>query len=279
MHVFTTIQEMRSWVKTQKMAQKTIGFVPTMGALHQGHIALTELARNHCDQTVVSIFVNPSQFGPNEDFNRYPRNTAQDLALCEAQQVAAVFLPDVDELYPEESFINFSIHTLNAYLCGPSRPGHFEGVLQIVNKLFNIVQPDLAIFGQKDYQQFKIIEHFTISSNQSVQLILCPTVREADGLALSSRNDYLSASERSRAPLIYESLLELQDLINAGASLSASRQQIVTKLEHSGFKVDYVHIVSEKDLQPVNDFKDTIVLSIAAYLGKTRLIDNLLIEP
>jgi pantoate--beta-alanine ligase len=279
MHVFTTIQEMHTWVKTQKMAQKTIGFVPTMGALHQGHLALTDHASKHCDHTVVSIFVNPTQFGPNEDFHRYPRNTAQDLALCENQQVSAVFLPDVKVLYPDKSYITFTIHTLNAYLCGPSRPGHFEGVVQIVNKLFNIVQPDFAILGQKDYQQFKIIEHFTISSNQSVQLLLCPTVRESDGLALSSRNAYLSEAERKRAPMIYACLLELRDLIRSGASISASKQQIISKLEHNGFKVDYVDIVSERNLQPINEFNDTLVLAIAAYLGKTRLIDNLLIEP
>ncbi len=278
MHVLSSIQEMRLWVKEKRRAQNTIGFVPTMGALHRGHLALIELAHKHCDHTIVSIFVNPTQFGPNEDFNRYPRSTEQDLALCKAHKVSAVFLPDARELYPESNYIDFSIHTLNSFLCGPSRPGHFEGVLQIVNKLFNIVDPDIAVFGQKDYQQYKIIEHLTLSTNQSVTLILCPTVREEDGLALSSRNAYLTEEERLRAPLIYTSLIELRDLIIKGNDFYQSIQIITSKLELSGFRVDYLSIVSESDLQPVNYFKGTVVLAIATYLGKTRLIDNLLIE-
>lgn len=278
MHVFSTIQEMRFWVNSQKRTQHISGLIPTMGALHRGHQTLIELAQHHCDLTVVSIFVNPTQFGPGEDYNRYPRNTEQDLALCEALQVSAVFLPDANELYPELAYIHFSIRTLTNTLCGPSRPGHFEGVLQIVNKLFNIVQPERAVFGQKDYQQFKIIEHLTLSTNQSVQLLLCPTVRESDGLALSSRNAYLNDFERERAPLIYACLLELRDLILMGKDFHTSRQQIMTTLENNGFIIDYVSIVSEHDLQPVNDFNGNIVLAIAAYLGKTRLIDNLLIN-
>jgi len=265
-------------VKSQKQLNKTIGFVPTMGALHQGHLALVERAHKHCDQTVVSIFVNPTQFGPNEDYQRYPRNTDHDLALCEAQQVAAVFLPKATHLYPEKNYIDFKINTLNSFLCGPSRPGHFEGVLQIVNKLFNIAQPDYAFFGQKDYQQFKIIEHLTISTNQSVQLVLCPTVRETDGLALSSRNAYLSDTDRQRAPQMHACLLELRELIRQGEDMNLSVQSMITKLERNGFKVDYLQIVSANDLQPVNDLNGAIVIAIAAYLGKTRLIDNLLIE-
>ncbi len=200
---------MRTWVRSKRTQGHTIGFVPTMGALHDGHISLVHRSRELTDVTVVSIFVNPTQFGPNEDLSRYPRPFEEDLEKCRAAGVSAVFHPSPDEMYGRGSFIGFNLHKLGDHLCGASRPGHFSGVIQVVNKLFNIVQPDVAVFGQKDYQQYRILEQMVVEFNHPLRMVMHPTVRADDGLALSSRNRYLSETERSLAPRIYKEINQI----------------------------------------------------------------------
>lgn len=275
-----TIEETRSFVRTKKQEGKLIGFVPTMGALHEGHASLMKKAKSHCDVLVVSIFVNPTQFGPNEDFSRYPRTFEQDLETCQKNGADFIFNPDINEVYDEKRFINFSIDQLGNHLCGKSRPGHFNGVVQVVNKLFNIVKPDISFFGQKDIQQFRILEQMVKEFNHDIKIVMGETVRATDGLALSSRNRYLSSDERIIAPSLYQTLLRIRDQVIAGVKPSDAIAQALSNFEHSGLKTDYLEIVDYDSLQPAEHVSlgMTYVIAGAIFLGKTRLIDNLIFE-
>lgn len=279
--VCRTIEEVRNKIEDIKREGRSVGFVPTMGALHEGHISLFRHAAKHTDVTVASIFVNPEQFGPTEDFDSYPRQLEEDLDVCRIEGVAVVFVPDRDEIYEEEKYLQIQIQQLNKHLCGASRPGFFEGILLIVNKLFNIIEPDVAVFGQKDYQQFRIIERMVKEFNHPVKLVMAPIVRANDGLALSSRNAYLNDTQRLAAPGLYRSLSYLADQIKSGIdkpALLVSHQK--DELEAKGVKVDYLNIFSADTLQPVTELEKGhhYLIAGAAWLGKTRLIDNVLIE-
>lgn len=276
-----TIEEVRAEIRRLKADGKRIGFVPTMGALHEGHLSLIRSARQHADAVVVSIFVNPEQFGPNEDFDSYPRELQEDLEKCEQEEVAIAFTPERNDVYDEKKYLRIEINELNRHMCGQSRPGFFEGILLIVNKLFNIIQPDVTVFGQKDIQQFQIIQQMVREFNHNVELVMQPIQRANDGLALSSRNAYLNEEERQIAPGLYRSLRYIQKQIEGGIknpSLLISHQK--SELEAKGFKIDYLGMFSFQTLQPVDELKNSekYILAGAAYLGKTRLIDNILID-
>lgn len=281
MNVCRTVDEIRTEIASLKSDGKSVALVPTMGALHDGHLRLIREAHEHADEVVVSIFVNPAQFGPNEDFDSYPRELEQDLEKCRNENVSLVFAPNRDDVYDEESFLKIEIGTLNKHMCGGSRPGFFEGILLIVNKLFNITTPDLALFGQKDIQQFQIISRMVMEFNHAVQLKMVPIVRASDGLALSSRNAYLSAEERVTAPGLYRCLTYIERQIRDGVDepgLLISHQK--SELEAKGFRIDYLGMFSLKTLQPAETLVagESYILAGAAWLGETRLIDNILIE-
>ncbi len=262
---------------------KTIGFVPTMGYLHKGHLSLVEQARKENDIVVVSIFVNPIQFGPNEDFDRYPRDLQRDLTLLEPYNVDYVFYPSVQEMYPTEFSVYVDETKLSKYLCGASRPGHFRGVCTVVNKLFNIVRPTRAYFGQKDAQQFRILRRMVENLNMDVEMVEMPIVREEDGLAMSSRNVYLKPEERVEATRLYRSLKRAQELIKSGErDVLKIKDEIRKVLDHPFLRIDYVEIVSESNLEPVENLKDfegkKIIIALAVFVGKARLIDNTIIK-
>ena len=277
-----SIQEIREQVNHLKSEGKKVAFVPTMGALHDGHLSLIRMAHKHADAIVVSIYVNPEQFAPHEDFGTYPRTIDADLKLCKEENVAVVFMPDTETMYGSgKKYFTIDIEELNVHLDGGSRPGYFQGIALVVNKLFNIVNPDIAVFGQKDYQQFRIIEQMVKEFNHPVELLMAPIGRAEDGLALSSRNAYLSSEERALAPSLYRALTYVAQQIQNGVmepSLLISHQQ--DELEAKGFENDYLSVYSLDTLQPVDKLStgNKYVLAIAAYLGKTRLIDNLILE-
>lgn len=277
-----SISEIRELVDTLKKEGKKVAFVPTMGALHDGHLSLIKMAHKHADAIVVSIYVNPEQFSPHEDFGTYPRTIEQDLKLCKEENVDVVFMPDTETMYGSgKKYFSIKIDELNIHLDGGSRPGYFQGIALVVNKLFNIVNPDIAVFGQKDYQQFRIIEQMVREFNHDVKLLMAPIGRAEDGLALSSRNAYLSKEERTLAPSLYRSLTYVAQQIKNGVmdpQLLIRHQQ--DELEAKGFKNDYLSVYSLDTLQPVEHLSQNnqYVLAIAAYLGKTRLIDNLILE-
>lgn len=276
-----TIESIRTEIKALKKSGKKIGLVPTMGALHEGHLSLIRTARQHAEVVVVSIFVNPEQFGPNEDFESYPRELETDLQRCEKEGVSLVFAPNRGDVYDETKYLRIEIDELNKHMCGESRPRFFEGILLIVNKLFNIITPDVALFGQKDLQQFQIIKRMVQEFNHDVELVMGEIVRANDGLALSSRNAYLSDKERKTAPGLYRALKYIKKQIDNGVTtplLLVEHQK--SELEAKGFKIDYLGLFSLATLQPVNTLKEdeTYILAGAVWLGKTRLIDNILIE-
>lgn len=277
-----SIQEIREQVNHLKSKGKKVAFVPTMGALHDGHLSLIRMAHKHADAIVVSIYVNPEQFAPHEDFGTYPRTIEADLKLCKEENVDVVFMPDTETMYGSgKKYFSIDIEELNLHLDGGSRPGYFQGIALVVNKLFNIVNPDIAVFGQKDYQQFRIIEQMVKEFNHPVELLMAPIGRAEDGLALSSRNAYLSQEERALAPSLYRALTYVAQQIHNGVmepSLLISHQQ--DELEAKGFENDYLSVYSLDTLQPVDKLStgNKYVLAIAAYLGKTRLIDNLILE-
>lgn len=275
MKIVKRVDEAREVIGKIKVKGKTVGFVPTMGALHKGHISLVERAKNECDFTVMSIFVNPLQFGPNEDFNKYPRPFEKDALLAKEAGVDLLFAPEVEEMVPGEPLAYVDIEKLSNNLCGLSRPGHFRGVCTIVSKLFNILTPDKAYFGKKDIQQLIIIKKMVYDLNFNVEIIPCPIVRELDGLAMSSRNSYLSESERKDA-------LILSKAIKRGASLYKNGETFADNIikeikymikEVPTSRIDYVKIVDEK-MNDVKIIKDSDILALAVYIGKTRLIDN-----
>ncbi len=257
-----------------------VGFVPTMGALHEGHLSLIRLAARESDRVVVSIFVNPTQFGPHEDFAQYPRDTDADLAKCRRAGAAMVFLPSVEEIYPPDATVFVDENRLAQGLCGASRPGHFRGVLTVVAKLLHIVAPDVAVFGRKDAQQLALIRRMVRDLDWPVTILPGPTVREPDGLALSSRNRYLSPSERQDALSLYQTLQLAGQAYQAGERDASRLRQILTRhLEQvPGIRLDYVAIVDSATLEPVATLQNGTLIALAARVGQTRLIDNLLLE-
>lgn len=276
-----TLHELREAVVTARRDGQRIGFVPTMGNLHDGHIALIERARTVSDFVVASIFVNPLQFGAGEDLDSYPRTLAADQQRLEAAGCTLLFAPNVSEMYPDgmpgQTLV--SVPGVSAGLCGDSRPGHFEGVATVVTKLFNMVQPDVAVFGQKDFQQLAVIRKMVRDLNMPIEIIGQPTVRAEDGLALSSRNGYLSAEQRALAPALYQILQQLADALHDGEqnypALTAEGSRL---LELSGFEPDYLEIRHPLTLQPATRADRQLVIVAAARLGTTRLIDNLLVD-
>lgn len=271
----TTIQGLTASLAPARTTKKLIGFVPTMGNLHEGHLTLVRAAKKICDVVVVSIFVNPIQFGAGEDFDSYPRTLEQDSRLLADVGCDIIFAPSVDQMYGKQPRLtNISVSQITNDLCGKSRPGHFDGVAVVVTKLFNIVQPDYAFFGQKDYQQLAVIRQLVQDLNIPLEVIGVPIVRAADGLALSSRNGYLSEEQRSIAPKIYQLLKQAEVGLREGQSLSQVLANISMELTQAGFVVDYVE-ARQPNLQPIEEFDRDLVLFIAAKLGSTRLIDNL----
>ncbi|KRI79185.1 pantoate--beta-alanine ligase [Acinetobacter pittii] len=271
----TTIQGLAASLNPARAARKIIGFVPTMGNLHEGHLTLVREAKKLCDVVVVSIFVNPTQFGPGEDFDNYPRTLEQDSRLLADVGCDIIFAPSVEQMYgTQPRLTNISVSQITDALCGSSRPGHFDGVALVVTKLFNIVQPNYAFFGQKDYQQLAVIRQFVQDLNIPLEVIGVPIVRAADGLALSSRNGYLSPEQRQAAPVIYQSLKQAEQQLHRGKDLQQVLEDIKTQLTDNGFVVDYVE-ARQSNLLPATQFDRDIVLFVAAKLGATRLIDNL----
>jgi len=280
MLITRTIAETRAALARARAQGRRIGFVPTMGYLHEGHLRLIDIARQHSDFVVVSIFVNPTQFGPHEDFASYPRDFERDRKLCEARGTDLIFAPEVSEIYPERSLITFQIEKLADRLCGARRPGHFNGVVLVVSKLFNIVQPDIAVFGQKDAQQLIIIKRLVQDLNFPVRIIAAPTVREPDGLAMSSRNVYLSPTQRAQSTVLYKSLQRAKALIESG---ERDPQQIIAEMRKliatvSEAKIDYIEIVRVSDLQPIEKLDGLVLIALAVYFGKARLIDNIILD-
>lgn len=255
-----------------------IGFVPTMGNLHAGHYSLVALARRHADRVVASVFVNPTQFGPKEDFARYPRTPEQDRAGLEAHQCNVLFAPAIEEVYPHgpQETVTISVPVVTQPLEGAMRPGHFDGVATVVAKLFNLVQPDVAVFGRKDYQQLLTIRRLVRDLAFPIQIIAAPILRETNGLAMSSRNQYLSAEERERAAAIYATLRAMRDALGAGATIETTGANARATLAAAGFRVDYAEVRRAADLgMPETGSRVDLVALIAAWLGSTRLIDNL----
>ncbi len=281
MNIIHGIEDLRNTLKKHRLQGKTIGFVPTMGALHEGHLSLMKEAREASDILVASVFVNPTQFAPSEDFEAYPRNLEHDAELCQGVGVDYIFAPDRREMYQPETYLRFEIDELTRNLCGKSRPTHFQGVLQVVAKLFNIVQPDIAVFGQKDIQQFVLIERLVKEFNFSVRIIRGTTVRADDGLALSSRNKYLSAVERKVAPGLYQNLLSAKHaILNDPSNLASVLDRQRKVLQENGFRIDYIDVVRYNDLQIPERLEtgEKYIIAGAVFLGETRLIDNILFK-
>lgn len=276
MEVIRSVKDMQHISNSLKKEGKSTGFVPTMGYLHEGHLSLVRRARNENDAVVVSIFVNPIQFGPEEDYARYPRDEKRDLSLLEGL-ADFVFIPDVKDMY-EEGFVTYvDVEKITTHLCGAFRPGHFRGVATVVLKLFNIVKPDRAYFGKKDYQQFRVIERMCRDLNLEVEIVPCETVREKNGLAMSSRNVYLSKEEFEDAGIIYKALSYGKSLIEGGERDSKS---VISKIENmirekpTLKKIDYIAIVDPMTLEDVKTIKGPVVILFAGYFGTARLIDN-----
>jgi pantoate--beta-alanine ligase len=279
MRVFASINETRAYSRQVRSFGKRLGFVPTMGALHEGHLSLLRAARRNCDSVAASIFVNPTQFGPNEDFARYPRDLEGDLGRLEGEGVDLVFAPSVKEIYPEPTITWVTVEGISDRLCGKSRPGHFRGVTTVVSKLFQIIEPEVAFFGQKDAAQVAVVRRMVRDLNVPVQIEVCPIVREPDGLAMSSRNSYLSPAERKSAAFLYRSLLRAKALFDSGerrsAPLTAAAKDVLA--DESGVRLEYFEIVDPDSLEAVTQISRPALVAVAAFAGKTRLIDNLLL--
>ncbi len=260
--------------------QGRVGFVPTMGALHEGHLSLVRKCRQHADFVVVSIFVNPTQFGPGEDLDRYPRRLQDDCRLLRKEHVDVVFCPSVSEMYPEGACTWVEVPELSAGLCGKFRPGHFRGVATVVARLFNLVRPHVAVFGLKDAQQLAVIRRMNRDLGFGIRILAAPTVRESDGLALSSRNAYLSRAERMQAPVLYRSLLHARWLIRKGERDAGRIRSEMRKFirEHSQARIQYIECVDAESLKPLKRLGGRVLIALAAYLGQTRLIDNIILS-
>jgi pantoate--beta-alanine ligase len=276
MRTVTTIAGMKAAVAEMRGKRRTIGFVPTMGDLHEGHLSLVRECRKRADVTVVSIFVNPLQFGPHEDFRRYPRNPERDASLLEKESVDILFLPENAEMYPEGYRASVEVAGLQDKLCGRSRPGHFKGVATVVLKLFNIVRPDYAFFGQKDAQQVVILRKMVEDLNADVEIRAMPIIRDPDGLAMSSRNTYLSAEERRAALVLSKSLEEARRTFEKGERAAGPiRERLSRTIAAEPLaRIDYVDIVDLSTLKPVERIDGEALVALAVYVGKTRLIDN-----
>lgn len=281
METVTTIAAVRDYVRRWRSEGRRIAFVPTMGNLHAGHLSLIEMARRHGDRFIASIFVNPMQFGPNEDFAHYPRTPTQDARMLADAGCDLMFMPDVLEIYPNgsERATRVEVPGLSSILDGEFRPGHFEGVATIVAKLFHIVEPDVAVFGEKDFQQLTIIRRMTADLCMPVSIVPAPTVRDPDGLAMSSRNQYLTDEERREAPVIHQTLLAAVERLRAGdRDFAAIERNALQALERSGFRPDYFAVRRADDLSPPQADTTHFVILAAARLGRARLIDNLQIR-
>lgn len=274
--IFHEIAELREHLAAHRLAGRRIGFVPTMGNLHEGHMDLMRASKDQCDITVASIFVNPMQFGPNEDFDAYPRTLDEDLAKLDAQGVDYLFAPTVREMYPDGVNTQIEVPSLGNILDGASRPGHFTGVATVVAKLFNIVQSDIAFFGRKDYQQLAVIKRMVSDLLLPIQIQGVPTGRAEDGLALSSRNGYLTQTERQIAPIIYQTLQWAGQQIESGyLDYGQIERDAAERIQQAGLRVDYFEIRCAENLTAPGHSQKELVLLAAAYLGRARLIDNL----
>lgn len=276
MNVLTTIDEVRCASRAAHRDRKRVGLVPTMGALHEGHLSLVRAAKAQCDVVVVSIFVNPTQFGPNEDYAKYPRSFERDCQMLEQEGADLAFAPTVDEMYPKGAVTYVTVEGMSEKLCGKSRPGHFRGVTTVVLKLFSAVEPDKAFFGQKDAAQVAIVRRMVRDLNLPVEIVVCPIVREADGLAMSSRNAYLDAQERKSALALSQSLKRVEDLfqngeVDATNLIQAGKQTIA---QDSSVRLDYLEIVDPETLNAVPTISGPSLVAVAAFVGTTRLIDN-----
>ncbi|MFB3916852.1 MAG: pantoate--beta-alanine ligase [Terriglobales bacterium] len=280
MKILRTIDEAHAACRAVRREGKRLGVVPTMGALHQGHLSLVRAARTQSDVVAATIFVNPLQFGPNEDYTQYPRTFERDCQLLEAEGVSLVFAPTTEEMYPPGATTFIEVAGLSDKLEGRSRPGHFRGVTTVVAKLFHITEPDTAFFGQKDAQQVVIIRRMVRDLDMDVEIVICPIVREPDGLALSSRNAYLDSQQRKSATVLYRALTRVQTLADTGerraAALAAAGRQVVS--EEPGVQLDYLEIVDPETLDPIEDISRGALVPIAAKVGATRLIDNILLH-
>lgn len=273
-------QKFQDYCRDLKRSGHTIAFVPTMGALHAGHLSLVRLASQHCDRVVVSIYVNPTQFAPGEDLDRYPRRLKADLDALSQPGVAAVFTPDDQSMYPEGFQTSVRVEDLSRTLCGRSRPTHFNGVTTIVSKLFNIVAPNVAVFGEKDYQQAAIIRRMVADLNYDIQVVTGPIVREDDGLAMSSRNRYLTPEERNQATVLNRCLQLAHRLVYEGLPARELLDRVRSEVAAAPLaKPDYMELVHPDTLQPVSDLQQGALLALAVFFGKTRLIDNTVLPP
>jgi len=275
--ILDTLDALRARVAGWKREGLRVALVPTMGNLHAGHYSLVELAREHADRVVASVFVNPTQFGPNEDFARYPRTPQQDAAGLEAAGCDALWMPSMETMYPygADGAVRMRVPGITDVLDGAHRPGHFDGVVTVVSRLFNQVQPDVAAFGRKDYQQLAVIRYLVSDLAFPVELLAGETKREADGLAMSSRNQYLDASERATAPEIHRTLLAMREAIGAGTPIDRVEARASERLAAAGFSVDYAAVRTPALESAGNDYHGPLVALVAARLGRTRLIDNL----
>jgi len=280
MEVITKINEMRIRVLSVKGSKKSIGFVPTMGALHDGHISLMRSARKENDELIVSIYLNPTQFDNNDDFDKYPRQLDKDIEIIRKENADVVFAPSNEEMYPSGFCTNVRQNRLTEALCGRVRLGHFNGVTTIVTKLFNIIKPDRAYFGQKDYQQSAVIKRLVADLNMNVDIKVCPTVREEDGLALSSRNKRLNLEERQSALCLYDSLLKARAMFDSNIrdtkNIMKEMISVIKKTKHT--KVDYISIVNERTLEELSLIDEKALAAVAVWIGNTRLIDNTILE-
>jgi pantoate--beta-alanine ligase len=278
--ICNSIYDMQAASRDVRRAGKRLGFVPTMGALHEGHLSLVRAARASSDVVAASIFVNPTQFGPNEDLAKYPRSFERDCEMLEREGVSLLFAPSVEEMYPAGAATWVTVEELSGKLDGRSRPGHFRGVTTVVAKLFHAVEPDAAFFGQKDAAQVAIVRRMVRDLNFAVEIVVCPIVREADGLAMSSRNAYLDPQHRMRALVLHRALKRVQDLVRAGEHdvarlLAAGREEVAAE---NSVRLDYFEIIDPNTLDPVDNLTKGALVAIAAYVASTRLIDNILLD-
>jgi pantoate--beta-alanine ligase len=280
MEVINTIEKVRVIIAVAKSAGKSVGFVPTMGALHEGHFSLIRAARQQCGFVVVSIFVNPTQFGPGEDIDKYPRPFDADIKACRDLGVDVVFAPTDQQMYPQKNLTWVNVEKLSEPLCGKSRPGHFRGVAAVCAKLFNIVQPDIAFFGQKDAQQAIIVQRMVADLNMPLKIVVCPTIREIDGLAMSSRNRYLTARQRKDAVLLYAALQKAEVFIAAGQRKSSeliSEMEKILKISRQ-IKIEYISIVDARTLNELDEVKGKVLIALAVKIGQARFIDNIVVD-
>ncbi len=279
MQTITSIPGMQSFAESLRKKGRTIGFVPTMGFLHEGHLSLMRRARQECDIVAVSIFVNPTQFGPAEDFDRYPRDEEGDRRKCESAGVDVMFLPTASEMYPIRPSVFVSVEGISDILEGAIRPGYFRGVATVVSKLINIVKPHKVYFGQKDFQQSTVIKRMATGLNMDVEVVVLPTAREPDGLAMSSCNSYLNADERSAAAVVYRALSSAEHLVRTGVreTEKVKNKVLAVLREVPGIVIDYVEVADQESLEPLADINGKGVILVAVRLGRTRLIDNLVL--